>query len=71
MGFGMWFGWVFWILLVAGVISLVVFGVRRGSHGCGHDHAHERSARDILDERYARGEINRDQYEQMKRDISG
>ncbi|MEI2734405.1 MAG: SHOCT domain-containing protein [Rhodoblastus sp.] len=27
------------------------------------------SARDILDKRYARGEITKDQYEAMKRDI--
>ncbi|HMN73222.1 MAG TPA: SHOCT domain-containing protein [Rhodoblastus sp.] len=28
------------------------------------------SARDILDKRYARGEITKDQYEAMKRDLS-
>lgn len=29
------------------------------------------SARDILDKRYARGEITKDQYEAMKRDLGG
>ncbi len=29
------------------------------------------SARDILDKRYARGEITKDQYEAMKRDLTG
>ncbi len=28
------------------------------------------SARDILDRRYARGELTKDQYEQMKRDLA-
>jgi len=28
-----------------------------------------KTAREILDERYARGEITREQYEQMKQDI--
>lgn len=30
-----------------------------------------RTARDILDERYAKGEIERDEYESMRRDIEG
>ncbi len=30
-----------------------------------------RSARSILDERYARGEIGREEYEGMRRDIEG
>ena len=74
--FGQWglYGWiglvvnlVFWI----GLILLVVWLIRKlfagsstvpaeaGSHG----------AREILDVRYARGEITREQYEQMKVDI--
>ncbi|MDQ4106389.1 MAG: SHOCT domain-containing protein [Actinomycetota bacterium] len=31
--------------------------------------AGDRSARRLLDERYARGEISRDEYERMRRDI--
>lgn len=74
--FGQWglFGWaglvanlVFWI----GLIILVVWIVRKifassssvqAASGLG-------SAREILDLRYARGEITREQYEQMKADI--
>ena len=35
---------------------------------CGIDKV--KSANDILEKRYARGEINKEKYEQMKRDIS-
>jgi len=33
-------------------------------------HLHRSSGLDVLEERYARGEINRDEYLEKKRDIS-
>lgn len=39
--------------------------------GNGARGASARSARDILDERYARGEIDREEYLQRKNDIAG
>jgi uncharacterized membrane protein len=45
-----------------------MFGMffRRGmSHGAGRD-AGEASAREILDRRYAKGEIDKQKYEEMK-----
>ncbi len=70
-GPGAWFGmggW--WIVLVVVLIAAAVSCAarRRGSRGA--DGARE-SARDVLDKRYARGEIGRDEYEQKKRDLSG
>jgi putative membrane protein len=70
-GFGM--GWMslFWLLLAVGVILLVVVtaralsgGVTRGSAGRDGDGvARERSrARQLLDERYARGELTTEEY---------
>lgn len=60
MGFGMWFGW---LVVVAPVAAVVWFAARtaRGTTAS--------SARDILDQRYARGEIGRDEYEQKRRDL--
>lgn len=46
----------FWILVVGGIVWLVRRGPRR--HGAGSRH---RSI-DVLAERYARGEIDRDEY---------
>ncbi len=74
MGWGMGFGifWVFfmllfWVILILGAVWLVraIFGngrPRQGSSG-------PQNAREILDQRYSRGEITREQYEIMKEDI--
>ncbi len=68
-GGGMWFGPVWMILWLAVLVALIVVLVRGlGGAGIG-TRAH--SARDILDECYARGEIDREEYEKRKRDIGG
>ena len=74
--FGQWgaYGWiglvvnlVFWI----GLILLAVWIVRKIFAGSSSVQvgASPSGAREILDLRYARGEITREQYEQMKADI--
>ena len=62
---------VLWVGLLAGLALLVVWAVRRapvlataGSYGSGQP-----SAKEILQARYARGEITREQYELAKQDI--
>lgn len=71
-GYGMGGGWfgmgLWWILLVALVVVLGVWLFRRAGDGAS---APRETARDILDKRYARGEIGRDEYEQKKRDLTG
>ena len=77
MGMGMGFGVfglllmiLFWGGLIVGAIWLVsaLFpgSSRRPTSGADHPH----SPREILDTRYARGEITREQYELMKQDLS-
>ena len=63
MGLGML---LFWGLLIAGIVMLVK--CFRGSGACGK-REREKSALDILKERYARGEIGREEFEQKKRDL--
>jgi putative membrane protein len=70
-GGGMWFGplWmiVWLVVIIAGIAALVRWvGGTGGSVG-----TPTRGARDILDERYARGEIDRDEYLKRKQDIAG
>ena len=67
-----WFfgwGWILWF----GFIVLIFSGI--GNWGYSYS-AHRKydlprkAARDILDERYARGELSREQYMQLKSDIA-
>ncbi len=65
-GWGMGIGMLlFWALLIAAVVLLVRYTAGGGGVDCGR----EKSALDILKERYARGEIEREEFEQKKRDL--
>jgi len=67
-GWGMGFGWLFmglfWVLIIVGIVAAIKwFSDQPGSRG--------KTALEILQERYARGEIQREEFEQKKRDLSG
>jgi putative membrane protein len=66
MGFGGPFMILFWIAVIAGVFVLVKWLVDQSSAGKG---SRDKSPLEIVRERYARGEINREQYEQIRRDL--
>lgn len=69
-GFSPWWGilmMLFWVLIIAGVGLLVVWLFRQGQPAVGP--TGETRALDILRERYARGEINREEFERMRRDL--
>jgi putative membrane protein len=68
--FGSIFMIAFWVLILAGVFFLIKWLVR-GSSGHVGDARPGSSALEILEERYARGEIDREEFEQKKRDLSG
>ena len=67
--FGMIFMIIFWGLIIIGIVLLIRWLIQttgsRGSSGVSTGS----KAMDILEERYARGEITRDEFESMKRDI--
>jgi len=68
-GIGLLFMLVFWGLLILGVIW-IVRALTSSQQTSGHNsNIPSKSAREILDQRYARGEIDREQYEQMKKDL--
>jgi putative membrane protein len=66
---GMFAGMLIMLLVLIGLVWLIVWAVRRSDSGRGMD-GRPQNAREILDQRYARGEITREQYEQMKQDLT-
>ena len=66
MGYGGPFMILFWILIVVGVVLLVKWLAGQSSADKG---ASERTPLEILGERYARGEIGREEFEQKRRDL--
>ena len=70
-GFSWWwfipiFMILFWGLVIWGIVALV-----RGSSGSrGSDSSTADSALEVLKRRYARGEINKEEYEEKKKDLA-
>ncbi len=65
---GMWLGMLFfWGIGIAVIIALVKYARGPGDSG---ERRREKSALDILKERYARGEIGREEFEEKKRDLT-
>jgi|AMWB02.1.fsa_nt_gi putative membrane protein len=70
---GMIFGALFSLALLVGLILLIVWGIRRLAGG-NHQHAAppaqvQSPAKEILQARYARGEITREQYQEILADL--
>ena len=69
-GFGWWmiFGGLFMLVFWGGLIALIVWGIiklsRRGTSTPEHD------ALEVAKGRYASGEISREEFVQMKKDLS-
>lgn len=66
MGFGFVFMILFWLLIALGIAALIRWlqlqpGSNQATRG--------KTPLEIVQERYARGEIDRDEYEQKKRDL--
>ncbi len=74
MGFGV-FGLVLMVLFWGGLIALAVWLVRalfpQADRPPAQPTGRDLSAGEILDRRYARGEISREEYDLMKETLSG
>jgi putative membrane protein len=74
-GYGMgWFGGiimiVFWILILVGLIFLIKWLIQSTGRGKATGSGADRSL-EILKERYAKGEIDKQEFESKKKDLSG
>ena len=65
IGFGDGFMWLFWTLLI-----IVIVWIVKAIVGSSNSSEPRKSAIDILKERYARGEIDQDELEQKRKDLS-
>ena len=68
-GFGSFMMIIFWV-----IVALLIYILVKGSLGahkncCGNNNAPNK-ALDVLKERYAKGEINKEEFEAKKKDIS-
>lgn len=75
MGMGIWMLFValVFIALIAGGVYLLVRAIRGGGGRAGSDHmgrvAPRSNALSILEERYARGEIDREEFDERRRTL--
>ncbi|MEO7147522.1 MAG: SHOCT domain-containing protein [Terrimesophilobacter sp.] len=77
-GYGMGWMWLWGLLALAGLVVLVFVIVRLAAGGATRDHARDpgatgarvegkRMPREILDERYAKGELTTEEYQERLR----
>lgn len=66
MGFGFVFMLLFWGLVILGIAALIRWLMTQSSPD---KRPRDKTPLEIAQERYARGEIDREEYERMKRDL--
>ncbi len=67
-GGGMWFGWIFWLVII-GIIVWLLINQSNKNRNQNQINPHLESPLDILKKRYAKGEITKEQFDQMKKDL--
>jgi len=67
---GFWpFGMIIWLIIIVGIVAFISWAVRARSSRGRYEGTTASSALDLLEQRYARGDIGRDEYLQKKNDI--
>ena len=67
-GYGghMWFGWIFWLIILGVIVWLAIVALNRYKE---RSHLMTETPLDILKKRFAKGEITKEQFEDMKKTI--
>jgi putative membrane protein len=66
---GHWLMGLFWTLVLVALVALLIWAVRALGRDKPGPMTEEKSALDILKERYGRGEIDEEEFEQKKRKL--
>ena len=66
-GFGMIFGFIFFVAILIGIIFLIIWLVKRS--GLSTTNSTSTKHIEVLKERYAKGDLTKEQYESMKKDL--
>lgn len=66
---GMIFGLIFMALFIAGFVLLIVWIVKQFAPGGASTPSSSTNALEILKERFAKGEINKEQFSEMKKEL--
>ena len=64
MGGGWWMMILWWVIIIAAIVLLVRYAASTNTNT-----PQEKSALDILKERYARGEIDKEEFREKKQDL--
>jgi putative membrane protein len=72
MGWWMIFGGIWMVVFWGAIIALIIWGIKKLTErsNSGEDAAGKSSPLDVVKERYARGEISKEEFERMKKDLS-
>lgn len=68
-GFGGVLMMLFWALVIGGIVLLIVWAVGQGGKAVPGGARREDAALEILKQRYARRDITKEQFDQMRRDL--
>ena len=68
MGWWMGFGGLWMLIFWGGLIALIVWGIKKLTGGS--NSSPRRNPLGVAKERYAKGEISREEFEQIKKDLS-
>jgi len=69
MGWWMLFGGILWLVFLGTILYFIVYALGGGTRPSRRDD--EDDALEIAKRRYARGDISREEFEQIRRDLTG
>jgi putative membrane protein len=64
---GMWYGWIFWLVILVIIGWVIVNQMNKNKRDT--QSPQQESSLDILKRRYAKGEIAKEEFERMKKDL--